>query len=265
MAEVRWVKITVDMFDNRKIRHLRKLPEGNNIVLIWVMLLTMAGRCNANGMVFLTENIPYTAKMLADELDFEETTVVLALQALARLNMIIMDGDFFCVAGWEEIQNIEGMERIRESIRVAQAKWRAKQKMLTTSTVDSTEISRNKTDIDIEKDKEIEKEKEIDISEREYIGADAPPTLTEVESFCRDRGDKINARRFFDYYSACSWKDEKGQPLNWKQKAISWEATEFKKKPQPTQPQKFSMDYSEQRDDLDLLDAYLKQQMEAKK
>ena len=69
MAEIKWVKLTTDMFDNRKIKHLRRLPEGNNIVLLWVMLLTMAGRCNAGGMIFLTENIPYTSKMLADELE----------------------------------------------------------------------------------------------------------------------------------------------------------------------------------------------------
>ena len=71
MSDVTWIKLTTDMFDNRKIKHLRRLPDGNNIVLIWVMLLTMAGRCNSSGMIFLTENIPYTPKMLADELDFE--------------------------------------------------------------------------------------------------------------------------------------------------------------------------------------------------
>lgn len=49
MADVKWIKITTDMFSNRKIKHLRKLPEGNSIVLIWVMLLTMAGRCNSGG------------------------------------------------------------------------------------------------------------------------------------------------------------------------------------------------------------------------
>jgi predicted transcriptional regulator len=48
----------------------------------------MAGRCNSGGMIFLTENIPYTPKMLADELDFEESTVLLALEALERLDMI---------------------------------------------------------------------------------------------------------------------------------------------------------------------------------
>lgn len=129
MAEVKWIKITTDMFDNRKIKHLRKLPDGNNIVLIWVMLLTMAGRCNSNGMVFLTQNIPYTPKMLADELDFEENTVKLALQSLEQLEMIVMDNGFFSIPGWEEHQNAEALEKIREQNRIRKQKQREKQKI----------------------------------------------------------------------------------------------------------------------------------------
>lgn len=72
MAKVSWIKIETEMFNNVKIGHIRKLPEGNNIVLILVMLLTMAGRCNANGLIFLTENIPYNEKLLADELSSKE-------------------------------------------------------------------------------------------------------------------------------------------------------------------------------------------------
>lgn len=130
MAEVKWVKITTDMFDNRKIKHLRKLPDGNNIVLIWVMLLTMAGRCNAGGMIFLTENIPYTTKMLADELGFEENTVKLALQALEQFSMIQTDQGYFTIAGWNEYQNIEGMDKIREQNRLRKQAQRARQKQL---------------------------------------------------------------------------------------------------------------------------------------
>ena len=164
MAEIKWIKLTTDMFDNRKIKHLRKLPDGNNIVLIWVMLLTMAGRCNAGGMIFLTENIPYTPKMLADELGFEENTLRLALEALDSLNMVVTNQGHFTVAGWEEYQNIEGMEKIRESRRLAQARWRAKQKALpgvstVDSTVDSTEIENNNAEEDIEEERDIEEEK----------------------------------------------------------------------------------------------------------
>lgn len=158
MAEVKWIKITTDMFDNRKIRHLRRLPDGNNIVLIWVMLLTMAGRCNAGGMIFLTENIPYSPKMLADELGFEENTVQLALASLERLNMIVADNGFFSIAGWDEYQNIEGMDKIREQNRIRKQKQRAKAALLGDGHVTSRDS--HATDIDIEEDKDKEKEEE---------------------------------------------------------------------------------------------------------
>lgn len=173
MAEVKWIKLTTDMFDNRKIKHLRRLPDGNSIVLIWVMLLTMAGRCNANGMIFLTENIPYTPKMLADELDFEENTVKLALKALEDFNMIVTDGDLLVIAGWEEYQNIEGMDKIREQNRIRQKKWYDKHKMLNSPNVEpNVRLTQpNATEEEIEKDKE--KDKEID-SDKVIIAQPAP-------------------------------------------------------------------------------------------
>ena len=118
MADVKWIKITLDMFDNRKIKCIRNLPEGNNIVLIWVMLLTMAGKCNSGGIIFLTENIPYTTKTLADELGFDESVVQLALNALEKFDMITRDKDLLLIPGWGEYQNVEGLEKIREQNRI---------------------------------------------------------------------------------------------------------------------------------------------------
>ena len=163
MAEVKWIKLTTDMFDNRKIKHLRRLPEGNSIVLIWVMLLTMAGRCNAGGMIFLTENIPYTPKMLADELDFEENTVSLALNALEQLNMVVTNNGHFTIAAWEEYQNIEGMDKIREQNRLRQKRWYDKQNELPNAKPNASLTQPNATDIEEEKELEEEIEIESDI------------------------------------------------------------------------------------------------------
>lgn len=158
MADVKWIKITTDMFDNRKIKHLRRLPDGNNIVLIWVMLLTMAGRCNAGGMIFLTENIPYTPKMLADELDFEENTVKLALQALEQFNMIVTDDGCFRISGWQEYQNIEGMDKIREQNRIRKQRQREQAKLMSRDCpVTVTECHATDIDKEEEKDKELYK------------------------------------------------------------------------------------------------------------
>lgn len=168
MADVKWIKITTDMFDNRKIKHLRRLPDGNNIVLIWVMLLTMAGRCNSNGMIFLTENIPYTPKMLADELDFEENTVQLALQALEKLGMIVSDNGFFSIAGWEEHQNIEGMEKIREQNRLRKQQQREREKLISVN-CHVTSRDSHATEEDKIRDKEIKKNKEESITCKQVI------------------------------------------------------------------------------------------------
>lgn len=158
MSDVKWIKITTDMFDNRKIRHLRKLPEGNSIVLIWVMLLAMAGKCNDHGKIYLTENIPYTPKMLADELDFEENTVQLALQALEQLDMIVLDDGYFFITGWEEHQNIEGMDRIREQNRIRKQRQREKERLIAESCVMSRDSHATEEDKDKEEEKDIDKE-----------------------------------------------------------------------------------------------------------
>lgn len=203
MAEVKWIKITTDMFDNRKVRHLRRLPDGNNIVLIWVMLLTMAGRCNSNGMIFLTENIPYTPKMLADELDFEENTVQLALNALAQLNMIVTDGGYFSIAGWEEYQNIEGMDKIREQNRLAQQRLRAKRKQIQADKNDMSHDSHmtvtqcHATDIDKDKEQDIEldnKKESVTCKQVVDLFHSICKSFSSIRSLSEARKKAINAR-----------------------------------------------------------------------
>lgn len=163
MAKVSWIKIETEMFNNSKIGHIRNLPEGNNIVLIWVMLLTMAGRCNANGLIFLTENIPYNEKMLADELRFDESVVRLALSVLEKFGMITRDGNLLTIPGWEEHQNIEGMDKIREQNRIRKQKQRERQRNMIEQDM-SRDSSRDVTQQNKIKNKkeELDKDKEKD-------------------------------------------------------------------------------------------------------
>ena len=161
MSEISWVKITVDMFDNRKIKQIRGLPEGNNIVLVWIMLLTIAGRCNAGGMIFLTENIAYTAESLARELDFEVPFIKMAIETLAHFGMIRVDSTEFSIVNWEEYQNVDGMEKIKEQTRIRVQNYRDRQKQLVsnvTSNVTVTQGNATEEDKDIDLDKESDKE-----------------------------------------------------------------------------------------------------------
>ena len=221
MADVKWVKLTTDMFDNRKIKHLRRLPEGNNIVLIWVMLLTMAGRCNSGGMIFLTENIPYTPKMLADELDFEENTVLLALQALEQLDMIVTENGMFTIAGWEEYQNIEGMDKIREQTRKRVAKCRER-KMLSQGNVTCNATVTVSNDIEEEREEDKEKEfhsfilshesEELSAPEhrRRHLGGIGKNVVFLSDEQMSDLLDKMSVEEFDHYVGVVADNELKG-------------------------------------------------------
>lgn len=157
MAEVQWIKIYIDMFDKRKIKKLRRLPEGNNLLLIWIMLLSLAGKCNAGGMIFITENVPYTEEDLADELDFEINTIRLAVNAFRELNMIETTEDgFINVLGWEEYQNIDKLAELRAKDRERKRLKRAEAKALLESSTSVQGQSKDSPRIEKERDEEKE-------------------------------------------------------------------------------------------------------------
>ena len=50
------------------------------------------------------------------------------------------------------------------------------------------------------------------------------PTLQEVENYCRERNNNIDAKKFIDFYEVNNWVDSNGKKVkNWKQKIITWE------------------------------------------
>lgn len=50
------------------------------------------------------------------------------------------------------------------------------------------------------------------------------PTLDEIQKYCLERKNDVDAKKFYDYYSVSDWKDKDGNPVkNWKQKIITWE------------------------------------------
>ena len=39
MADIKWIKITTDIFDDEKILLIESLPEADSIIVIWFNLL----------------------------------------------------------------------------------------------------------------------------------------------------------------------------------------------------------------------------------
>ena len=61
-----------------------------------------------------------------------------------------------------------------------------------------------------------------------------PPTLEEVEAYCKERNSPVDPKTFYEYFTADpdrQWIDSKGNPVrNWKSKIITWESREPKPK-----------------------------------
>lgn len=165
MAEVKWIKLSTDIFDNRKIKQIETMPDGDALIVIWLKILTLAGVVNDGGMVYFTKDIPYTDQLLATEFNRPIATIQMALNIFEQFGMIEILDNIIYVSNWEKYQNIEGMDKIREQNRLRKAKQREREKMLL---ADGHVTSRDShaTDIDIEEDIEIEEEKEISIPKK---------------------------------------------------------------------------------------------------
>lgn len=161
MNEVRWIKLAADIFDNRKIRQIEALPDGDAIIVIWLKLLCLAGTINDGGLVYFTREIPYTEEMMATQFCRPLQTVKLALQVFEQFGMIERIEDLLQVSNWEKYQSIEGLERVREQTRLRNIAYRQrkKEKLLSHDvTRDVTMTQSDALDIESESEKE-EKEK----------------------------------------------------------------------------------------------------------
>ena len=50
-----------------------------------------------------------------------------------------------------------------------------------------------------------------------------PPTLEEIKNYISEKGLKVDAKQFYDYFEEGKWIDSKGNKVrNWKQKLLTW-------------------------------------------
>ena len=168
MAEVKWIKITTDIFDDEKILLIESMPDAYAIIAVWFKLLCMAGKQNNSG-VFVMGQIAYTDKMLATIFRMKESTVQLALHTFEQFGMIkIIDG-VITIPNWEKHQSLDKMEQAKEQTRLRVAKHREKQKLLAvrnvTVTQDVTQCNADR--LEEEKDLDLDKESIIEPPKKE--------------------------------------------------------------------------------------------------
>lgn len=164
MSEITWIKLKTDMFENQKIKLIEALPEGDTILVIWIKLLTYAGRTNANGFILINEDIALSVEEMSIIFSRPLNVIRLALEAFKRYGMITLQHDVIRIKNWEVYQNTQGMERAKQLNSERQRKFRERQKLELPPVSEDSNVSvtlHNATDIDKELDIDKEKEKDI--------------------------------------------------------------------------------------------------------
>lgn len=157
MAEVKWIKIVTDIFDDEKILLIESLPKSDAIIVLWFKLLCLAGKNNSSGVFTINGNIPYTEEMFATIFRRNISVVRLALKTFESFGMIETINGVVTIPKWGKHQNFDRIEQKNEYMKNYMKDYRDKQKLLTSGECESNSKANSKANVS-EADLELELE-----------------------------------------------------------------------------------------------------------
>jgi predicted phage replisome organizer len=164
-SDVKWIKITTDIFDDEKILMIESMPSADSIIVIWLKLLTFAGKQNNDGVFLMTNRIAYTDEMLACIFRRDVNLVRMALQIFQQFGMIEIIEKVITIPNWNKHQTLDAYEKKKERDRLYQSERRAKQRLLAAGSAEESSDSQTTPSSDVvisDKEEDKEKEREID-------------------------------------------------------------------------------------------------------
>lgn len=182
-----WLKLKEDFFDDKYIKALRKLPDGDALCIIYQKMQLKS--LKTEGFIQYDKILPSAEEELALILDEDLNKVKLTLQALLSMGLVEKweNDTLYMVA----MQNLIGSETaVAERVR----KHREKQKLLHCN----TKVTNSNTYIDIEKRENI---KEIDIEKREEIDIYSPDKSEQHTIPYKEICEYLNIRTNSNYRS----------------------------------------------------------------
>ena len=241
MAEIKWIKIVTDIFDDEKILLIESLPDGDSIIVCWFKLLCLAGKQNNSGVLMLNDRVAYTEEMLATVFRRPIQTVRLALETFEQFGMVEIINGAITIPNWGKHQSIDRLEKLRGYQREYHREYRKKQAQIPETVGGNVDrklygkVEVNGLEEDIEED--IRNKNKKKCKKKEFT----PPTLEEVKAYIEENGYKVDAEYFYKFYSAGNWIDSKGNPVqNWKQKLITWAKKDGADQQQPQKKKQFT-------------------------
>ena len=154
-----WLKLKEDFFDDKTVKYLRRLPDGNSLVIIYLKMQLKS--LKTEGIIKYDGLLPTCEEELALVLDEDTTLVKFAVTALVNMGVVERwDNDMLYMASMQQLIGSESAvaERVRRHRELKNKKALHGNNY---ETISNTEIEKEKKE---EKEKDLEKNKELDLS-----------------------------------------------------------------------------------------------------
>ena len=215
-----WLKLHKDFFQRKEIKRLRKIAGGDTYTIIYLKMLLRS--IMSDGKLYFDGLEDDFASELALDLDEKEENVQITVQYLLKSGLLEMCSD-------EEYYLPDAKDNTGTETAVASRvrRHREKQKALHCN-ADVTQM-KQLCNGEKEKEKEKEKDREIDSSASTTTKRKRfeKPTLSEIKAYCIERGNKVDAQHFFDYYESNGWRVGKNSMKNWQAAVRTWEKNSY--------------------------------------
>jgi len=202
---LQWIKISVNIFDDEKISIIESMPGGDALIVIWFKLLSLAGKNNDSGLIYVVRDLPYDEQTLSTVIRRPLNTVKLALNTFEKLHMIdIIDG-VISISNWGKHQSADALDKIRENNRKRVQEHREKQKLLIQ---------------DKNKNKSKNKRGNVTVTLQKNF---MKPTQKEVQDYLDEKGiTSFDGQYFCDFYESKGWMIGSSKMKNWKAAVSTW-------------------------------------------
>ena len=230
-----WIKLTDRFISSDTVDFLMSQKEGANYVVLYQMLCLKTVN---NGGVLARELgeilVPYDAdKIQRDCKWFSIDTVRVALELYKKLGLVYeSDNGILAISDFDKMIGSQSYGAEKKELQ----KQRREQALLEGGNLGGTKVENFPPYKDIYKEKEKEKDKDILIIESGKSTRFTPPTLADVQAYCTERGNNVDAERFIDFYSSKGWMVGKNKMKDWRAAVRNWESRE-KVEPKPTSKQ----------------------------
>lgn len=218
-----WLKLHKDFFQRKEIKRLRKIAGGDTYTIIYLKMLLRS--IMSDGKLYFDGLEDDFASELALDLDEKEENVQITIQYLLKSGLLEMcsDEEYYL----PDTKDSTGCETAAAS---RMRRCRAKKDKLERNNV-TPMLQNGYGEIEKELEKEIKIEKEIDSSAKSTTTKRKrfeKPTLSEIEQYCIERNNNVNAEQFYDYYESNGWKVGKNSMKDWKAAVRTWERSEYR-------------------------------------